>query len=791
MLPTISHFIFPLTNSPSSLAHLSLPSPTGLLPPQDLLVVAAPRLLLLGSTPPSSHHFLSRLREDIYVEMTKGDRKQRELAQSRIRAHRWWSRMTTEEKELRREQQRSAYRRRRDQIIRTDLESPSLPLAISEETRVLAMIDTNRDQDRENLLLHGDSLRNNVQHERLRIRDIRRLARKFPSDQISNNGTQLDDGENYLAPCRPRLSTQQISINDRSIGCTSHHISTRLTQIRRHARQDQPNAQVMVEESENEGDLHRRGEHERIIDIASGFHIGYSIEGTYCFLQDVNNIFRINQENLEDHVQVATHETYSRIPRRLPKIGRHYIEGNVHRNNLAIPRICNHCNAKLFQFESKNLCCNNGNVNLPSLAAPQELLNLYSGDTAEAIHFRRFIRSYNSVFAFTSMGVKIDENLANGRDGVYTFRAQGVVYHKIGSLFPTEGSRPRYIQMYIYDTDHEIENRMAENNLLHIEIVTKLKQILDAHNPFVNIFRSLAQRPDLQTCRLLIRAEISRNRHQYNLPTVSQVAAILSDVGNNEGRQARDIIVQTRTGHLQNVADTAGYYDPLQYPLLLPYGTHGWDIDVYNERQQRVSCRSYYAYMLQIRDSDPSILLRGGRLFQQYSVDNYVKIETQRLRYLRDYQNVIRSELYQGLQDAIASGETNAVFDQSCPQYCNLKNVLWKTRAMQCLALGSKPWKHSRKVQCWEILRTGAMVGSMPKASISHDQPGAEMVLHMRFDKFVLEDEVSIWGVHGAGLKGMGGHADVKGWSLRGCVQRIYNVRRAYADCRAVVRALL
>ncbi|KAF8403520.1 hypothetical protein HHK36_011624 [Tetracentron sinense] len=266
--------------------------------------------------------------------------------------------MTTEEKELRREQQRSAYRRRHDQIIRTDLESPSRPLAISEETRVLAMIDTNRDQDRENLPLHGDSLRKNVQHEKLRIRDIRRLARQFPSDQISNNGTQLDDG-----------------------------------------------------------DLHRRGEHERIIDIASGFHIGYSTE-------DVNNIFRINQENLEDHVQVATHETYSRIPRRLPKIGRHYIEGNVHRNNLAIPRICNHCSAKLFQFESKNLCCNNGNVNLPSLAAPQELLNLYSGDTAEAIHFRRFIRSYNSVFAFTSMGVKIDENLANGRDGVYTFRAQ-------------------------------------------------------------------------------------------------------------------------------------------------------------------------------------------------------------------------------------------------------------------------------------------------------------------------------------------------------------------------------
>lgn len=38
----------------------------------------------------------------------------------------------------------------------------------------------------------------------------------------------------------------------------------------------------------------------------------------------------------------------------------------------------------------------------------------------------------------------------------------------------------------------------------------------------------------------------------------------------------------------------------------------------------------------------------------------YVKIESMRLRYLRDNQGTIRSELYQGLQDAAATGQTNA-----------------------------------------------------------------------------------------------------------------------------------
>lgn len=63
--------------------------------------------------------------------------------------------------------------------------------------------------------------------------------------------------------------------------------------------------------------------------------------------------------------------------------------------------------------------------------------------------------------------------------------------------------------------------------------------------------------------------------------------------------------------------------------------------------------------MNKIRENSPSLLLRGGRLLQQYVVDNYVKIETQRLRWIRSNQRDIRSELYQGLQDCLHGGENN------------------------------------------------------------------------------------------------------------------------------------
>lgn len=49
-----------------------------------------------------------------------------------------------------------------------------------------------------------------------------------------------------------------------------------------------------------------------------------------------------------------------------------------------------------------------------------------------------------------------------------------------------------------------------------------------------------------------------------------------------------------------------------------------------------------------------------GRLLQQYVVDNYVKIESWRLRWIKENQSDIHDELYQGLQDALHVGETNA-----------------------------------------------------------------------------------------------------------------------------------
>ncbi|KAL0381311.1 UNVERIFIED_CONTAM: hypothetical protein Sangu_0195400 [Sesamum angustifolium] len=194
------------------------------------------------------------------------------------------------------------------------------------------------------------------------------------------------------------------------------------------------------------------------------------------------------------------------------------------------------------------------------------------------------------------MGVALDENLPAFNQGIYTFRAHGLIYHRIGTLLPPPGMRPRYLQMFIYDTDNELEHRLQESGGLDPELIEKIRQILDAHNPFVKIFRQLAQRADIHDCRLLIR-EKPGTHLQYTLPTSSQVAAIL--VGGEELMEAsdRDIIVQTVGGELINIKDYAGYYDPCNI-LLLPYGTYGWysNYESFVEDESRVVITMHICY---------------------------------------------------------------------------------------------------------------------------------------------------------------------------------------------------
>jgi len=63
------------------------------------------------------------------------------------------------------------------------------------------------------------------------------------------------------------------------------------------------------------------------------------------------------------------------------------------------------------------------------------------------------------MFAFTSLGAKIDNKYNNGRE-LPNLRVHGQSCHRIGSLLLPLGKQPKFAQLYIYDTDNEIYNRI-------------------------------------------------------------------------------------------------------------------------------------------------------------------------------------------------------------------------------------------------------------------------------------------------------------------------------------------
>lgn len=80
------------------------------------------------------------------------------------------------------------------------------------------------------------------------------------------------------------------------------------------------------------------------------------------------------------------------------------------------------------------------------------------------------------------------------------------------------------------------------------------------------------------------------------------------------------------------------------------------------DTHKKVSAMNYYAYRLMIREGEVNHILMCQRLFHQYAVDMYVKIETERLTYIRLNQQQLRSEEYIHLRDAInTDGNVNNV----------------------------------------------------------------------------------------------------------------------------------
>ena len=300
--------------------------------------------------------------------------------------------------------------------------------------------------------------------------------------------------------------------------------------------------------------------------------------------------------------------------------------------------ICQFCNAKKFSGETPGFCCINGKIRLPPLEAPpQEFLNYMTGETPESKHFLQNLKAYNACFQMTSFGVTSINT--NRHEIDYVFSIQGQIYHKMGSLLPLPKEDHTFLQVYFIGNEEiEIDQRCTNISGLRREIIQDVHRILHEYNQLIHIFKRALDRMISDDYKVIIRADKrppGEHERRFNAPQIDEVAIVIVDNENT----SRNIIVQRRREGLQRSSEAHRSCDALQYPLIFLREEDGYHFNVKQiqpetgvETNKKVTSKEFYAYRLMIRDNETyNHILNTRRLFQQFLVDMYAKIEAERM----------------------------------------------------------------------------------------------------------------------------------------------------------------
>jgi hypothetical protein len=193
--------------------------------------------------------------------------------------------------------------------------------------------------------------------------------------------------------------------------------------------------------------------------------------------------------------------------------------------------------------------------------------------------------------------------------------------------------------------------------------------MLDEYNPLAREFRLARDRlEESGDEEFIIRIVGAREGDpvQYNLPTVDQLTMLVVGDFSLDTFQ-RDIVVQAKSGQLQQISSLHPAFMALQYPLLFPYGERGYQVGVTyagvsaNGKKKRVkmTMQDYFRYMFHYRPAQPNPFLCYGALSTQAKIDARASIDENRLWYIINNQKKLRVETLQGIVDAVDRGCVN------------------------------------------------------------------------------------------------------------------------------------
>ena len=253
--------------------------------------------------------------------------------------------------------------------------------------------------------------------------------------------------------------------------------------------------------------------------------------------------------------------------------------------------LCWHCHAFHWLAEKRSCssrddpeyadCCSGGEVTIPYLDhLPTQFCHFLDGLDRRSREFRKNIRQYNKVFAFTSTGGSGHPVTfpAESR-GPPIYKIQGEVHHQIRPLRKDKGSCPIFSQLFVYHHVEALNYRNLSNPERDSATMEDLQNVMESHNPLLCLYkqaRELMDNTTLAEYRIQLDFRKCLDHRTYNLPGTSKELAVLI-LGDEEAlANAQDIIVRPRGGPLVHISQCHPAFIALHFPLLCPTGQSSW-----------------------------------------------------------------------------------------------------------------------------------------------------------------------------------------------------------------------
>ena len=265
---------------------------------------------------------------------------------------------------------------------------------------------------------------------------------------------------------------------------------------------------------------------------------------------------------------------------------------------------------------------------------------------------------------------------------LFFVKFSGGIYHSLPPVLPQPGQDPRFVQIYILDSKKDQLNARIMHDtkqLLNRSFLSQLNNLMFGINPFARKFKRITNEFIKGKDCKEVNIEILDLQGEYAAPRENEIAVFMPNSTQHMTQpfcSYRNIQLRNFNGQNQSINEMNGMYDPLHYPLMFPYGDLGYSYlnrKTYVDRKQ-LTPQDYYAQLIQFRPDAPPSLYMFSRLFKEYLCDQYAKIESWRLNYIRQHQDKIKAACYSGVVDFLnvaakkkgnnnSSNNTNSAFN--------------------------------------------------------------------------------------------------------------------------------